>query len=94
MMIDTGAAGNLIKQKILNPGVPINSQNVLKLTGINDLPPYTLGQVKINIFVYLPIHLLHGKNKYCEIYMTECWTFRYVQKLLKTRSTVLVQLDQ
>ena len=26
--------------------------------------------------------------------MTECSTFRYVQKLLKTRSTVLVQLDQ
>ena len=31
---------------------------------------------------------------YWEIYMTECSTFRYVQKLLKTRSTVLVQLDQ
>ena len=26
--------------------------------------------------------------------MTECLTFRYVQKLLKTRSTLLVQLDQ
>ena len=37
---------------------------------------------------------IHGKNKYWEIYMTECSTFRYVQKLLKTRSTVLVQLDQ
>ena len=36
---------------------------------------------------------LHGKNKDSEIYMTECSTFRYVQKLLKTRSTVLVQLD-
>ena len=52
MMIDTGAARNLIKQKVLNPEVPINSQNVLKLTGINDLPLYTLGQVKINIFGY------------------------------------------
>ena len=51
-MIDTGAARNLIKQKILNPEVPINSQNVLKLTGINDLSFYTLGQVKINIFAY------------------------------------------
>ena len=51
-MIDTGAARNLIKQKVLNPEVPINSQNVLKLTGINDLPLYTLGQVKINIFGY------------------------------------------
>ena len=37
-MIDTGAARNLIKEKVLNPEVPINSQNVLKLTGINDLP--------------------------------------------------------
>ena len=51
-MIDTAAARNLIKQRVLNPEVPINSQNVLKLTGINDLPLYTLGQVKINIFGY------------------------------------------
>ena len=51
-MIDTGAARNLLKQKVLNPEVPINSQNVLKLTGINDLPLYTLGPVKINIFGY------------------------------------------
>ena len=51
-MINTGAARNLIKQKVLNPEVPINSQNVLKLTGINDLPLYTLGEVKINIFGY------------------------------------------
>ena len=46
MMIDTGAVRNLIKQKVLNPDVPINSQNVLKLTRINNLPPYTLGEVK------------------------------------------------
>ena len=49
-MSDTDAARNLIKQKVFNPEVPINSQNVLKLTGINDLPLYTLGKVKINIF--------------------------------------------
>ena len=41
MMIDTSAARNLNKQKVLNPGVPINSQNVLKLKGTNDLPLYT-----------------------------------------------------
>ena len=51
-MNDTGAARNLIKQKFLNSEVPINRQNVLKLTGINDLPLYILGQVKINIFDY------------------------------------------
>ena len=54
-MIDTGAARNLIKQRFLNPEVPINNQNVLKLTGINDLSLYTLGQVKINTFGYLTI---------------------------------------
>ena len=52
MLIDTGSARNLIKQKILNPDVPINEQNVLNLIGINNLPLYTLGQVKINIFGY------------------------------------------
>ena len=36
----------------------------------------------------------HGKNIYWEIYITEYSTFRYVQKSFKTRSTVLVQLDQ
>ena len=36
MTIDTGAARNSIKQNVLNPEVPINSQNVLKLTGFND----------------------------------------------------------
>ena len=52
MMIDTGAPRNLIKQKVLNLEVPINKQNVLKLTEINDLPLYTLGQVNIKMFGY------------------------------------------
>ena len=52
MTIDTGAARNLTKQEVLNPEIPINSQNVLKPIGINDLSLYTLGQVKINIFGY------------------------------------------
>ena len=42
MMIDTGAARNLIKQMVLNPEVPINNENVLRLTGINNLRLYTL----------------------------------------------------
>ena len=50
MMIDTSVVRNPIKQNVLNPGVPINKQNILKHTGINDLPIYTLGQVKIKIF--------------------------------------------
>ena len=52
MMIDTGAARNSINQKVLNPEVPINNRNVLRLTGINNFPLYTLGQVEINIFAY------------------------------------------
>ena len=44
-----------MKQKFLNPEIPIHSQNVLKVTGINDSPLYTLGQVKINIFGYSTI---------------------------------------
>ena len=51
-MIDTGAARNIIKLKVHYPEVPINKQNVLKLTGVNDLQLYTLGQVRINIFDY------------------------------------------
>ena len=54
-MIDTGAAWNLIKQKVLNPEVPINCQNEIKRTEINDLPLYTIGQVKINVFSYSTI---------------------------------------
>ena len=50
--IHSGAARNLIKQKVLKPDVSLNSQNIFKLTGIDDLPLYTLGQVKMNIFSY------------------------------------------
>ena len=64
-MIGTGAARNLIKQKVLNPEVPINSQTVLKLTGINNLPLYTLGLVKINIFGYPTIfNIISNKSQY------------------------------
>ena len=51
-------------------------------------------KVPVEFLLSVPCSKVHGKNKYWEIYMTECSTFRYVQKLLKTRSTVLVQLDQ
>ena len=51
-MIDTGAARKLIKQKVFNPEVLINNQNILRLTGMNNIPLYTLGQVKMKIFGY------------------------------------------
>ena len=46
---DAGSVRNLIKQKVLNPEVPIYSQNVLKLTGINDLPLYILGPITLSV---------------------------------------------
>ena len=56
MMIDIGAVQNLITQKILNPDVQINKQNVLKLTGNYDLPLYTLGYVQSSL-VYFKFRL-------------------------------------
>ena len=52
MMIDTGAGRNLIKQNAVNPKLPIDEKIALKLTGINNLPLFTMGQVQINILGY------------------------------------------
>ena len=43
---------NLIKQNSVNPNLPINGKIVLKLTGINNLPLFTMGQIPINILGY------------------------------------------
>ena len=52
MMIDTGAGRNLIKQNFVNPNLPIDEKIVLKLTGINNSPLFTMGQIQINILGY------------------------------------------
>ena len=65
-MIDTDAAQNFIKQKILNPDVQINERNVLKLTGINGLLLYISGQGKINIFGYSTLFLMNSHLKKIE----------------------------
>ena len=52
MEIDTGAGRNLIKQNAVNPKLPIDEEIVLKLTGINNLSLFTIGQVQINIQGY------------------------------------------
>ena len=52
-MIDTGAGSNLIKQQAVKTNVKINEFECLKLTGINEHPVFTLGQITINIFGYL-----------------------------------------
>ena len=46
MMIDAGAGRNLVKQNAVNLKLPIDKKIVLKLTGINNLPLFTMGQVK------------------------------------------------
>ena len=53
MMIDTGAGSNLIKQQAVKTNVKKNNLECLKLTGINEHPVFTLGQITINIFGYL-----------------------------------------
>ena len=52
IMIDTGAGRNLIKRNSVNPNLPIDEKNALKLTGINNLPLFTMGQIQINILGY------------------------------------------
>ena len=52
MMIDTGAGRNLIKQNSVIPNLPIDEKIVLKLTGVNNLPLFTMGQVQINTLGY------------------------------------------
>ena len=51
-MIDIGAGRNLIKQNAVNPKLPIDEKIMLKITGINNLPLFTMGQVQINILGY------------------------------------------
>ena len=52
-MIDTGAGSNLINQQAVKTNVKISKFECLELTGINEHPVFTLGQITINIFVYL-----------------------------------------
>ena len=49
MMMDTGAGSNLIKQQAVKTNVKINKYECLKLTGINEHPVFTLGQITIDI---------------------------------------------
>ena len=50
MMIDTGAGPNLLKIGSITSNLTINEDERLRLTGINEHPLFTLGQVSINIF--------------------------------------------
>ena len=51
-IIDTGAGRILIKQNAVNPELPVDEKIVLKLTGINNLPLFTMRQVQIKILAY------------------------------------------
>ena len=89
---------NKIRNLFLENNYPlkfINKHIHKRLIYLNNKPRNNCNENKVEHRISLPfVDKLHGKVKYWEIYMTECSTFRYVQKLLKTRSTVLVQLDQ
>ena len=50
MMIDTGAGPNLLKIGSITLNLTINEDERLRLTGINEHPLFTLGQVSVNIF--------------------------------------------
>ena len=54
-MMNTDADRNLIKQNVANLESSMDEKIVLKVTGINDLPLYTIGQVQIDILGYLTI---------------------------------------
>ena len=45
MMIDTSAGRNLILKNSMNPKLTIDEKIVSKLTGINNLPLYTIEEV-------------------------------------------------
>ena len=53
MMIDTETGSNLIKQEAVKTNVKINKYECLRVTGINEHPVFTLGQITIDIFSYL-----------------------------------------
>ena len=53
--MNTDADRNLIKQNVANLESSMDEKIVLKVTGINDLPLYTIGQVQIDILGYLTI---------------------------------------
>ena len=53
VMIHTRSGSNLIKQQAVKTNIKINKFEYLKLTGINEHPVFTLGQITINIFGYL-----------------------------------------
>ena len=62
MMIDTGAETNLIKLNIIEHDVGMNQNEISRLTGINNVPVYTLGQITLDIFGYTTIFNLIPKN--------------------------------
>jgi hypothetical protein len=49
-MLDTGSGPNIIKENFVPKGKTINYNNILKLSGINEYPVYTLGEITLTIF--------------------------------------------
>ena len=49
-MLDTGSGPNLIKEKFLSNNNTVNHNKLLQLSGINEYPVYTLGEVSLSLF--------------------------------------------
>ena len=52
MVINTGTGRNWIKLNIIEYDIEINQNEILRLTGISNVPVYTLGQITLIIFGY------------------------------------------
>ena len=50
LMLDTGSGPNIIKEHFVPSDKIINYNNILKLSGINEYPVYTLGEVVLPLF--------------------------------------------
>lgn len=45
LMLDSGSGPNLVKEKFLPKNATVNYTKILQLSGINEYPVYTLGEV-------------------------------------------------
>jgi len=47
-MLDTDFGPNIIKENFVPKGKTVNYSNILKLSGINEYPVYTLGEITLS----------------------------------------------
>ena len=97
MMIDTDVGENLMKRNDVNPELPVDEKILLKLTGMNDSPLLTMGQVQINILRYptilniIPNEVSIDKDAVqgSEFFQENKGNINYVSKCLGIQNDVL-----